>query len=79
MSGKAHLKNLHEFPEGSVVRCVYDNRVYVITKHYKNGMCNLFRPLTRTNENWNAYNNRMFVAEGDNHLGILTIILNFTT
>lgn len=54
-------KNLCEFPEGSVVRSIYSGRVYVITKHYTNGMCNLLQPDKNINENWNACNNAHFI------------------
>jgi hypothetical protein len=68
-------KNPCEFPEGSTIRSVYTNRVYIITKHYKNGMCNLFQPSLRCNENWNACNNRHFVLVEDNvSLGVISLI-----
>lgn len=54
-------RNPIDFPEGSVIRSVYSGRVYVITKHFKNGMCNMYRPDIRANENWNACNNQHFI------------------
>lgn len=54
-------KNPSDFPEGSVIRSIYSGKVYVVSRHYSNGMCNLFQPDIRVNENWNACNNRHFI------------------
>lgn len=54
-------KNPCDFAEGSIIRSIYTGIVYVITHHYKNGMCNLYQPILRKNENWNAYNNKHFI------------------
>lgn len=54
-------KNPCDFAEGSVIRSIYTGTVYVITQHYKNGMCNLYQPTLRKNENWNACNNQHFI------------------
>lgn len=68
-------KDLWEFTEGSVVRNIYSGKTYVITRHYKNGMCNLYQPNLCMNENWNAYNNRQFISS-DISLPILCLIGN---
>lgn len=67
-------RNPIDFPEGSVVRSVYSNKVYVITQHYKNGMCNMYRPDAKSNENWNACNNQHFIPADYVSLGVLSII-----
>lgn len=66
-------RNPCEFPEGSIIQSIYTKKVYVITKHFKNGMCNLYQPSLRYNENWNACNNRHFVSvQTDLGIGCLT-------
>ena len=67
-------KNLIDLPEGSVVRSIYSNKVYVITKHFTNGMCNLLQPDRCANENWNACNNQHFIPADFVNLGILCLI-----
>lgn len=69
-------KNLCEFPEGSVVRSIYSGKVYVITKHYANGMCNLFCQENRYNENWNACNNRHFILADSISTAVTSLLIN---
>ena len=57
-------KNPCDFPEGSFIMSVYTGKVYQITRHYTNGMCNLLQPNSRCNENWNACNNAHFISLG---------------
>lgn len=47
------------FPEGTFIRSVYTGKIYQITKHFPNGMCNLCLNGIH-NENWNARNNPHF-------------------
>jgi len=54
-------RNPCDFAEGSIVKSIYSGRIYVITQHYKNGMCNMFQPSLRINERWNACNNQHFI------------------
>lgn len=54
-------RNPCDFAEGSLVRSIYSGVVYVITQHYKNGMCNMYQPDFRKNVNWNACNNPHFI------------------
>ena len=63
------------FPEGSFVRSKFSGKVYQITKHFKNGMCNMYRLDIRANENWNACNNQHFISADFISLGIRTMIL----
>ena len=67
-------KNPCDFPEGSVIRSVYSGKVYVITKHYKNGMCNLLQPDKNINENWNACNNAHFILVEIVSLAVMSLI-----
>lgn len=67
-------KNPCEFPEGSIVRSVFSGIIYQITKHYRNGMCNMYRPDIRANENWNACNNRHFISVDSISVGVLILI-----
>ena len=53
------LKNPIEFPEGTFIRSVYTGKIYQITKHFPNGMCNLCLNGIH-NENWNTCNNAHF-------------------
>lgn len=67
-------RNPIDFPEGSVIQSVYSGKVYVITKHYKNGMCNLLQPDIRANENWNACNNAHFILVEILSLAVMSLI-----
>ena len=67
-------RNPIDFPEGSVIQSVYSGKVYVITKHYKNGMCNLLQPDIRSNENWNACNNAHFILVEIVSLAVMSLI-----
>lgn len=66
-----HPQNPIKFPVGAIIRSVYSNKVYQITEHSKNGMCNLYQPDIRCNENWNACNNAHFVPADFVDTGIL--------
>ena len=68
------LRNPIDFPEGSIIRSVYTNKVYVITKHFSNGMCNLLQPSINWNENWNACNNQHFIPAEYVSFGVLSLI-----
>lgn len=63
------------FPEGSLVRSKFSGNVYIITKHFKNGMCNMYRPDVRANENWNACNNQHFIPADYVSLGVRSLLL----
>ena len=52
-------QNLYHFSEGSVVRSVYTNLVYRVSKH-RNGMTDL-TTLSGTTEQWNSCNNQHFI------------------
>ena len=67
-------KNLCTFPEGSLVKSIYSGKIYVITKHYKNGMCNMYCPDMKTNDNWNACNNAHFIYADYVSLGIRSLL-----
>lgn len=67
-------RNPCEFPEGSVIRSIYSGKVYVITKHFRNGMCNMYRPDIRANENWNACNNQHFIPADYVSLGVRSLL-----
>ena len=67
-------RNPIDFPEGSVIRSVYSGKVYVITKHFKNGMCNLLQPDKNINENWNSCNNAHFVLVEVVSLGVMSLL-----
>lgn len=67
-------KNPIEFAEGSIVRSIYSGKVYIITKHFNNGMCNMYRPDIRANENWNACNNAHFVPADYVSLGVRSLL-----
>lgn len=70
-----YTKDPCAFPEGSVLQSVYSGKIYVLTKHFRNGMCNMYRPDLRMNENWNACNNKHFISL-DVSLPILCLIGN---
>lgn len=53
---------------------IYSGKIYVITKHYKNGMCNMYCPDMKTNENWNACNNAHFIYADYVSLGIRSLL-----
>lgn len=63
------------FPEGSFVRSKFSGLVYQITKHFKNGMCNMYRLDIRANENWNACNNQHFIPADYISLGVISVCL----
>lgn len=67
-------RNPIDFPEGSTIRSVYSGKVYVITKHFKNGMCNLLQPDKNINENWNACNNAHFILVEEMSLGVMILL-----
>ena len=67
-------RNPIDFPEGSVIQSVYSGKVYVITKHFKNGMCNLLQPDKNINENWNACNNVHFILVEEMSLGVMSLL-----
>ena len=67
-------KNPCDFPEGSLVRSKFSGKVYQITKHFKNGMCNMYRPDIRANENWNACNNQHFIPADYVSLGVKSLL-----
>ena len=67
-------KNPSDFPEGSIVRSIYSGKIYIITKHYSNGMCNMMQPATRCNENWNACNNQHFIPADYVSLGVRSLM-----
>nr|DAG98790.1 MAG TPA: hypothetical protein [Herelleviridae sp.] len=67
-------KNPCDFPEGSLVKNIYSGKIYVITKHFKNGMCNMYRPDIRSNENWNACNNAHFISADYISLAIRSLL-----
>lgn len=66
-------KNPCDFSEGSVIRSVYSDKVYVITKHFSNGMCNLLQSASRC-ENWNACNNPHFIPADYVSLGVKSLL-----
>lgn len=68
-------KNPCDFPEGSWVRSKFSGKVYVITKHFKNGMCNMYRPDIRSNENLNACNNRHYIPADYVSLSVRSLLL----
>lgn len=67
-------KNPCSFPEGSIIRSKYSGIVYQITKHFRNGMCNMYRPDIRANENWNACNNPHFIPADYVSLGVISLL-----
>ena len=67
-------KNPCDFPEGSLVKNIYSGKIYVITKHFKNGMCNMYRPDIRSNEKWNACNNAHFISADYISLAIRSLL-----
>lgn len=66
-------KNPCEFPEGSFIRSKFSGIVYQITKHFKNGISNLYRPDIRANEKWNSCNNKHFIPLDCISLGVMSL------
>lgn len=67
-------RNPIDFAEGSVLRNVYSNKVYILTQHYKKGMCDLYCPDLRSHENWNSCNNQHFIPADYVSLGVRSLL-----
>ena len=66
--------SLIEFPEGAFVKSVLTGKIYQITQHYPNGMCNLCMNGIH-NENWDARNKVHFERYEETSIALLICLL----
>lgn len=68
-------KNLKDFPEGAVVRSIYDGCVYRVVSHTSRGITYVERLFGHGPLCWNSCNNRHFVDANDLDFSLLFSIL----